>query len=134
MRDDQARFWRGAEFVCQGDQAPGLVAGDCLLGLPNGRNFGPHQCSVHRVEAQQEQGIEVTAEAQAFIDKLVGQPRLPMRYQIHVGKGPFAGGVDPAQVLAEFDAVKHLDMLVNEHQVGQMQVTMAFAQQTGLAA
>ena len=57
-----------------------------------------------------------------------------MCQQIHIGKGQFAGHVDPAQFLTELDAIKESDPLLQQEQVGQVQIAMAFAHVTGLLA
>ena len=47
--------------------------------------------------------------------------------EIHVGEGELGGDVDPAQIVAELDAVEGADLAVEEHEVAEVQIAVAFA-------
>ncbi len=57
----------------------------------------------------------------------MGQAGTAVIEQVEQGEGDFAGHVDAAEILVELDAVEGHDTAVEQHEVAQMQVAVAFA-------
>ena len=105
------------------------------LGAADARHLGPYHGAVDRVEPQHGCRVVVAAVTQHLVEEPAGQRALPVVEQVGVGECDVAGHVDPAQVFVEFEAVEHPHLPVDADQVGQVQVTVAFADVSpGLAA
>ncbi|OIQ64702.1 hypothetical protein GALL_537460 [mine drainage metagenome] len=125
--DDQLPGLCRRQLLRQADQGQRVVATVLALAQPDRRHLGPHQGTVDGIKRQHQGRFVVTATAQYLVDEPVRKPRLAVRQQIGIGERDFAGDIDPAQFFIELDAVEHAHPLLDQHQIGQMQVTMALA-------
>src|SRR4029434_9917018 len=61
------------------------------------------------------------------IEKTVSERAAPAMLEIHDGERDLAHHVDPAHPFVEFDAVEKRERAVDERNVAEMQIAMAFA-------
>ena len=94
---------------------------------PHARHAGPHQGPVHAVVLQHLQTGVVAGVLQPGVQKAPGQVSAAAGFQVHGQKGNVGHAVDPAQCGVELDRIEQLRLPVDQHQVGQVQVAVAFA-------
>ena len=131
--DDQLRRGRVGDVLRQRQVAPSLGqvfvrfrrAGQ--LPRADRRHLGAHARPVARKKNPDGVRRHVAAGVGPLAQQHVRQPRLAVVQQVHPAEGHVAGHVDPAQLVVELDGVEGQHLAVDEDEVGQVQVAVAFA-------
>ena len=69
-----------------------------------------------------------------MVQELVAELQLAMHRQVHHQKGQLTDRIDPAQGWTEFQGIEHLDAIGAQQHVAQVEIPMAFADESALAA
>jgi hypothetical protein len=97
------------------------------LSRAHGRDLGPDERPVHHVVAQQPHARIVARELEIPVQKPEREIGASMLQQVHSQKRGFADHVDPAQVGAELDAIEDAHTPVDQRDVAEVQIAVAFA-------
>ena len=97
-------------------------------------DLGAHQRPVDQIVAQHGEPRVIAGSFQIRVEQTPGEVRSLTIVQIHHQKCDFADDVDPAQVVVEFDAVERCNLSLEQRQIAQMQVAVAFADEPLLFA
>src|SRR3990167_5531277 len=98
-------------------------------------DFAAHHGAVGLVEIQQFQRGVVAGAFQPGADKTAGERLEAAVFQVHGEEGGVRSDVDQAEGFVEFDAVEQHDLTVEQGDVAQMNIAMAFTDEAfGLAS
>ena len=113
----------------------GGLAGDIrLVAEAEQVDLRAHQGAVRLVEVQQFQGGVIAGELQPAVHEAPGQALETTRFQVHGQERRVGDDVGQAERLVELDAVEQHDLAIQQGDVAQMDVAVAFADETvGLA-
>ena len=95
-------------------------------------DLGPDHGAIRQVIAQQRQAFEVAGRFEIAIDQAPRPGGFAARMQVHREKRELVEHVDPAELIVEFDAVEEHDASVDERDVGQVEITVAFPHETAI--
>ncbi len=89
-------------------------------------NLSPHQCAVDQIVGKSHEAFVIAGELEITIQEPMAEVAIAARIQIHDQKRHFTHHIDPAQFGIEFNAIKRRDIPVDDRQVAQVQITVAF--------
>jgi hypothetical protein len=104
------------------------------LGRADGRDLRAHHRAIDQEEAQHRQSAVVACRLQVAVEEALREVHAAAVVEVHHRERDLGHDVDPAQRRTEFDAVEHDDAIVVQHDVGEMQVAVAFAHEAAVAA
>jgi len=115
-----------------------LHAGQIILRMPviaafpaaNRRDFGANQAAINEIEREYLHAAVIACQLQVAIEESICKIRALSGDKIHHEKRDVAHYVDVTKIVTEFDAVKRRNAGRQAHQIGQVQVTMTFANVT----
>ena len=90
-------------------------------------DLGAHRGPVHQVIRQHADTFIVPRVLQIAVQETVGKPGVTALLQIHDQESHFTHHVDPAQFGVEFDTIEQRYHAVDEREVAEVQITVAFA-------
>ena len=90
-----------------------------------------HQRAIDEREAPQRQPGMVAGAVEPAVDEAQRKVAPAMREQVHRGEGGVVDDVDPAQAGVELDRVERHHVVVEQHEVGEVQVAVALAHAAG---
>ena len=117
-----------AQIACQlGLDAAALRCCQAALLQPQPAHLGAHQGSIDAVPGPAAQAIPIAAGLHPTVEQQGSKICPAPHRQIHHQEGQLTDRIDPAQGLAEFQGVEHLDAGSAQQHVAQVQITVALA-------
>ena len=102
-------------------------AGHGALALADQADLRAHQRAVDQRKAPQRQARVVARGVEPGVDEAKRQVAAAVRQQVHGNERGVVGDVDPAQRGVELDGIERGRLVVEQQQIAQVQVAMAFA-------
>ena len=114
------------------DRGLGLIVAYRVPSTTDSGDLGTHHGAVEQIHRQKGGAVVVAGYFEVSIHKHVGIAEGAARNKVHRQEGIVGDDVYFSKFPAEFDAVESADALIEPHDISEMQVAMAFTEETGL--
>ena len=104
------------------------------LAQPEPCHLGSHEGPVNAVPGPAAQAFAIATGLDPVVQELAAELQLAMHRQVHPQKGQLTDRINPAQGWAEFQGIEYLDAAGTQQHVSQVEIPMAFADVSALAA
>src|SRR5450759_4462906 len=111
-----------------------LLACCAALAATYQADFRAHHGAINKIERQHRDAGVVAAVLEVSVEEHVSKIAAAVRFKIHYQERHLADGVHPAQSGVELDAIERRRLAVDQRDVAEMEVAMAFAHTAGDAA
>ncbi len=98
------------------------------------RHLRPHHRSIDEIEAEQRTAAIVAGLLEIAVEERIREIAAIANFAVHHQERRVADHVDPAQRLAELDAVERMNAVVEPHEVRQVQIAVTLAHEAVAAA